>query len=314
MGLSLGRRSRTPLCLAGVSALVVSTLVGTLAVSATPAAASSRRPICVGTAQSPGVLAGNYRSGVVIDGVSAVNQGAATVHGTLSITPGSALVAAFALNDATGKGSSKLTVIGRIHVGTGATLILGCEPNFFPCVDDPGAATGGTLSSPGVVRGNVIGTGALGVVIHATTIYGDVRESGGGGGVTCQTPTTGIWALFNSAPYSDYEDSMIHGDTAVTGLHTCWTGLARDAVSGSMVISHDQLADPDGIEILANQIAGDLTCVGNSHVWDNSEANFSQTGLYPRTPHPNTVDGTRNGQCVLASPATQGGPPGPGPF
>lgn len=315
MGLFLGQRSRTPLCLVGVSALVVSTLVGTLALSASSAAAAgSRRPVCAGTPQSPGVLAGNYRSGVVIQGACAVNQGLATVHGTLTITPGSALVAAFALNDKTGKGSSRLSVIGRIHVGIGGTLILGCEPNYFTCVDDPAAATGGTLSSPGLVHGNIIATGALGVVIHDTTINGIVRESGGGGGVTCQTPTSGIWALFNSAPYSDYEDTMIHGDVSVTGLHTCWTGLARDVVSGSLVINHDQLADPDGIEILANQVVGDLTCVGNSYVWDSSEANFGQTGIYPRTPQPNTVDGMRNGQCVLASPATQGAPPGPGPF
>ncbi|HEY7948479.1 MAG TPA: hypothetical protein VID75_12450 [Acidimicrobiales bacterium] len=315
MRLFLRRKARSLLSVAGVSGLVLSTLAGTLALSASPAAASgSRRPVCVGTPQSPGVLAGDYRSGVVIQGVCAVNQGLATVHGTLTVTPGSALVAAFALNDKTGKGSSRLSVIGRIHVGAGGTLILGCEPNFFTCVDDPGAATGGTLSSPGLVHGNVIATGALGVIIHDTTINGIVRESGGGGGVTCQTPTTGIWALFGSAPYSDYEDTSIHGDVTVTGLHTCWTGLARDPVSGSLTISHNQLADPDGIEILANQVAGDLTCVGNSYVWDSSEANFGQTGLYPRTAEPNTVLGSRNGQCVLASPATQGGPPGPGPF
>lgn len=120
--------------------------------------------------------------------------------------------------------------------------------------------------------------------------------------------------MFGSAPYSDFEDTAVHGDMSVTGLHTCWTGLARDTVSGSLAVKHDRLADPDGVEILANQIVGDLTCVGNSMVWNSSEADFGQSGLYPRTPQPNTVAGTRSGQCVLASPATEGGPLGPGPF
>lgn len=154
MRLFLRRKSRTLFYLAGVSGLVFSTVVSTLAVSATPAAAS-RRPICTGTADSPGVLAGNFRSGVIISGVCAVNRGPATVHGPLVVTAGSALVAAFALNDVTGKGASKLTVIGRIRVDAGGTLIMGCEPIFFTCVDDPDPSTGGTLSSPGLVRGNL---------------------------------------------------------------------------------------------------------------------------------------------------------------
>jgi hypothetical protein len=37
--------------------------------------------------------------------------------------------------------------------------------------------------------------------------------------------------------------------------------------------------------------------------------------LFPRQAAPNTVDGSRVGpQCMLASPITEGGPPGPGPF
>jgi len=289
-------------------------LVLTTGVLSSGTASATGAPLCVGTPTSPGVLAGNYRSGVSIVGVCAVNGGAAVIHGTLTLTPGSALVAAFALNDLKGKGTSRLTVLGNIDVSKDATLILGCEPQFFTCRDDPNAATGGTLSSHGIVRGAIDEDQPLGVVLHASTVNGNIHENGGGGGVTCVPPTTGIWAVIGSPPYSDYEDTTVHGDVAVSGLNTCWTGLARDPISGNLELRNNQLADPDGIEVLANHVSGNLVCHGNSFVWDSSEANFSQTGLYPRTPEPNTVNGSRIGQCVLASPATQGGPPGPGPF
>jgi hypothetical protein len=311
--LQITRQWRKLSCLLGVGGLVLTTLVGTLALSPGTASAA-RRPVCVGTTAQPGVLAGNYRSGVKIEGICTVSGGLTVVHGKLLITANSALVAAFALNDLTGKGSSRLTVLGGVAVRTGGTFILGCEPNFFPCADDPAASTGGTLSSAGLVRGNINAQGALGVIVHDTTVDGGVNQNGGGGGVSCTVPTTGIFSALGNPPYFDYEDTTIHGDVNVSGAHTCWMGLARDPISGSLTVSNNKLADPDGIEILANSVSGDLTCLGNSMTWDSSEAVFSQTGLYPRTAEPNTVTGTRSGQCVLASPATQGGPPGPGPF
>jgi hypothetical protein len=313
MKLQMARQWRAVSCVLGVGGLVLTTVVGTLALSPGTASAA-RRPICVGTTTQPGVLAGNYRSGVKIEGICTVSGGPAVVHGKLVVTANSALLADYAINDLTGKGSSKLTVIGAVAVRSGGTFILGCEPNFFPCSDDPAASTGGTLSSAGLVRGNIDAQGAQGVIVHDTTIDGEVIENGGGGGVGCAVPTTGAFSLLGNPPYFDYEDSTIHGDVSVTGARTCWMGLARDPISGNLTVSDNKLADPDGIEILANSVSGDLTCLGNSMTWDSSEASFGQTGLYPRTAEPDTVTGTRSGQCVLASPATQGGPPGPGPF
>jgi len=88
--------------------------------------------------------------------------------------------------------------------------------------------------------------------------------------------------------------------------------MARDHVKGNMHVVNDQLIDPDAVEILSNQIGGNLLCQQNSNVWDSFD--LSDTGLYPRQPAPNSVNGNRVGRCVLASPATEGGPPGPGPF
>ena len=114
--------------------------------------------------------------------------------------------------------------------------------------------------------------------------------------------------------FSGFEDSTVNGNLSVIGLTSCWLGVARTHVSGNVNLINNQLADADAIEILTNQISGNLLCQRNSQVWDNAETTPGGE-LFPRdaTP-PNTVSGNRVGQCVLASPTTAGGPSGPGPF
>ena len=280
---------------------------------------------CTGTLASPGTLAGTYWSNVTVNGVCFVDAGPASVRGSLTISPGSAVVAAFGLNDQTQSGNSSLSVGGDVVVQNGATLIMGCEPIFFTCLDDASAATGpGTLTSNGTVGGNVFGSHALAVVVHASSIGDNVILNGGGGGQTCATPTDSpsntpsleLWAtLANSAPYSDFEDATVGGNEIVANLATCWLGANRLQIHENLVMFNNQLADPDGIEILSNTISDNIGCWANSYVWDSSEANFApNAGLFPRIPQPNTVGGHRFGQCVLSSPTTMGGPSGPGPF
>lgn len=266
---------------------------------------------CSGTFTSPGVLAGRFES-VVVKGVCAVNGGAAIVEGDLTVARGGLILAAFALNDVAGHGQSHLSVGRNLIVNDGGTAILGCEPGFFTCLDDPNK-TSPTLFSHDRVGRDVIGDEPLGILIHSSTIEGNVNEHGGGGGINC-TPT-GVFKMFppaGSPVFSDYEDNRIGGDISVTGLSSCWLGLARDHVGGSMRLVNDQLADPDAIEILANHVEDNLACRGNSMVWDSAEA-FGGP-VFPRTAEPNTVHGDRFGQCVLSSPTSQGGPLGPGPF
>jgi hypothetical protein len=273
---------------------------------------------CTGTTTAPGVLSGTYDSNVVVNGFCIVNAGPAVVNGNLVISDGSAVVAAF------GQGNSSLSVNKNVFIASGATLILGCEPIFFTCLDDPGASTGpGTLTSAGTIKGHLIGVHALGIIVHASTIGGNAIVAGGGGGQSCATPVASpsnsqslqLWAtIASSAPYVDFEDTSIGGNELVFNLATCWSGTARVTAGKNVAMINDQLADPDGIEILANTVSGNLLCFHNSYVWDSSEANFGQTDLFPRTAHPNTVGKHRLGQCVLSSPTTQGGPLGPGPF
>jgi hypothetical protein len=277
--------------------------------AASAGAAAARKPsTCSGSLEAPGTLAGTYASNVTVEGVCFVNGGAALVEGNLTLSPGAALVAAFALNDQAGNGSSSLTVDGNLRVQQGATLLLGCDPQSFPCIDDPKPEQP-TLSSQGVVNGNLSEQQPLGVVVHNTTIAGNVKETGGGGGFTCEP--SGPFAVFGSPVYSDYEDSTVGGNLDVSGLESCWLGVARVRVGGNLSMLHNQLADPDAIEILSNEVSGNLICRQNSQVWDGSELS---EGLFPRQSEPNGVGGRRVGQCVLASPTTEGGPSGPGPF
>jgi hypothetical protein len=276
----------------------VGLLVGLLAATAGTAAAEDGSYSCAGTLSpfNPGVLVGTHRD-VRVSGLCVVNAGNATIRGDLTVLPGGSLVAAW--------GSSRLTVKGDITVRTGGSLIIGCDPQSFACIDDP------TLSSHASVSGELTSQRPLGVIVHNATIGGDVTERGGGGGFNCNP--AGVFAFFGSPVYSSYEDSTIRGDVSISGMSSCWMGLARLNVHGDVRLINNQLADPDAIEILANHISGDLVCWKNSMVWDNAEAGFP--GLFPRTPPlTNTVKGDRAGQCVLSSPVNQGDPSGPGPF
>jgi hypothetical protein len=247
---------------------------------------------------------------VVVQGWCAVNAGQAKVEGNLVLQPHSVLLAAFALNDVTGDGTSGLTVVGNVKVLNGATLLLGCEAAHFACLDDP-SQTEPTLNGPASVGGSITSIDPLGVVVHLTTVGGSVKETGGGGGETCNP--SGAFAKFGSPVYSDYEDITTGHSLSISGLNSCWLGVARVRIGGNATFRHDQLADRDAIEILDNHVKENLSCFDNSMVWDSAE--ISPTGaLFPRQPEPNHVGGSRLGQCVLSSPTTENGPLGPGVF
>jgi hypothetical protein len=258
---------------------------------------------CSGAFGNPGILAGTHSS-VVVKGACFVASGQpAVVRHSLTILAGGALNAAF--------GGSDLKVGGNIVVGAGGILVLGCEPFEFTCFNDPNPQSG-TLATHHTVGGNLVAKDALMVLAHSNSIEGNVTQTGGGGGVNCSTFPLGP----NGPPaYSAYEGNTVGGKISVTGLQSCWLGVIRNKVDGSVNVINDQLADPDAIEINSNHIEGNLNCHGNSAVWDSSEANFGQPGLWPRTQTPNTVDGERTGQCdILQNPSQQGGAPGPRPF
>jgi hypothetical protein len=265
--------------------------------------------VCSGTLGSAGKLHGTYPNGVVVKGACAVKTGTAHVIGTLTVTKGSALGAAY------GGHHSSLTVTGNLVVDKGAVAILGCKVNpdgsGFPCIDET-SMKHPTLKGHETVTGNLIENSPLGVVMHNSTIGGSIKETGGGGGLSCAPPKSGVFALFMSPVYSDYEDSTIGGNVAITGLKSCYLAVIRDNVHGNLGFTNNTLGDPDAIEIEADHVGKNLACHGNSSVWDSHE--LSMTANFPRGPDPNTVHGTRSGQCVLSTPTTMGGSSGPGAF
>lgn len=256
---------------------------------------------CTGTLAHPGVVAGTYPGDVVVIGVCDVNGGAAVIKKSLILAPGSVLNATFALDDVAMTGTSSLTVRGDVKVGTGATLAMGCEPNFSPCSDDPNAGTGGTLTGRNEVFGSVWASGALGVLIHASKIHGNVTLDGGGGGVTCAVPTSGIFASLGSPVFSDAEDNAIGGNLKITGLRTCWMGALRNRVGGSVVTILNTMADPDANEVLANIIRGVIVCLGNTPATQYGDSASS----------PNKVRGDAFGECAFNVRQPDPSPSGP---
>ena len=265
-----------------------------LAVLAGPAVAAGGSTGCTG-----GTLAGGTYSQVVVNGVCLVNAGPVTVKGNVVVTPGSALIAAFGLNDQTGTGNSNLTVKGNVTVEKGGTLLLGCEPNFFTCLDDPNSGTGGTLTGNGTVGKNLTGSAPLGILVHASKIGGNVSESGGGGGLTCDP--SGVFAEFGSPVYSDFEDNTVGGNMSISGLQTCWLGALRNTVGRNFNASGNVTADPDGNELVSNTITGNINCSSN-----NPAVQFGDSEGVS-----NTVGHNATGQCGFNVLAANPEPDGP---
>jgi hypothetical protein len=263
---------------------------------------------------SPSIIPpGSYES-ITVTGTCLIPGGTVDVDGKLSVEAGATLIANFPASPQGPEGDAILKVGGNVSVGQGATLLMGCAPSF-----------GCAVTTPDRVGGNLRADGALGVVLHAVTIGGNLTIRGGGG-QDYRCTGQGGFAAFGSPVFSTLDDGNVGGNLSVSGYQSCWLGIARDKVGGNVRFSDNALGDPDAIEILSNTIDGNLSCRGNQFVdtsqtppvftlhgpWDSTEA--PNGDLFPRQPEPNTVNGKRQGQCVLASPILPNAPPGPGPF
>jgi hypothetical protein len=287
-----------PIVVSGAMLLMLAAGATTASADGPPGAAVT----CSGASlQSPGILPPGTYSSLTVQGVCLIPGGTVHVAGNVQVTAGSVFLANFpSMGPGMPEGDAEVTIDHNVLVGSGATLILGCTPS-----------NGCANTTHDVVGGNVVSTQPLGVLLHGDTIDGNVIHSGGGGGVNCNP--VGFFAAIGSPAFSAYEDGSVGGNIVITGVESCWLGLARVQVGNNAIFQSNDLADPDAIEILSNTVSHNLICQGNSMVWNSAEAN-PEGGLFPRIPQPNTVGHQRIGQCVLASPATPGGPLGPGPF
>jgi len=163
-----------------------------------------------------------------------------------------------------------LGVWGNLKVRSGGAVGLGCSP-----------AIGCDVTTHDHIQGNVIADGALAMIFHSNRIDGNYVQTGGGGGVNCNP------VLLGGPAYTTNEDSRIGGNVTITGLRSCWMGMFRNHVGGTVRIKYNRFADPDADEIQTNTIAGDLICRGNTPPPQQGDS----AGLL------NTVAGMKIGQC-----------------
>ena len=244
----LRRHKGVPAAIAAAGTLVSMLALGPATTAV--AAPTWRTHVCHGTPRHPGELTG-LNLDVIVRGVCLVRRGPVAVSRNVILTRNSALIAAYGRHD------SRLNIAGNIFVHKGATLILGCEPKAFPCLDDPHPKRP-TLASHSTVDGSLIATRALGVVVHNSWFGDNIIQLGGGGGVTCKP--SGPFAHFHSPVYSDYEDNWIGGSIWVKFLNTCWIGVIRNWVGVDAKVSRNKAADPDAMEVVTNTVHRDLTC------------------------------------------------------
>jgi hypothetical protein len=239
---------------------------------------ASAVPITSYTCNGGSIPAGTYSS-LVVNGPCQVDAGNVRVTGNVAILNGKALYAADGSADAS---TSNLIVTGNVSVGTNAVLVLGCAPETFPCFNDQGDPP--TFSTAHWIGGTLSATNALAVIVHSSTIRGNLAINGGGGGLN--NPQV---VLFGAPAYATVEDSTIGGNLSIIGWQSCWLGMFRNNVGGNTAFNNNRTADPDGNEMTDNVIAGNLACSGNTPA---PQVGDSGGG-------PNQVTGTTSGQCPV---------------
>jgi hypothetical protein len=154
-------------------------------------------------------------------------------------------------------------IVAGLWIRPGATFVLGDE-------EHPG--------SNGSINGGVHATDPASVQIHFTTINGGLRINGGSG--PFGPPFDVTWNAI--------EDNWIHGGATIDGYTGFWMGFIRNHVSGSVTLSNNTLADPDGNEYVTNTIRGAMRCWGNDPA---PQVGDSQGAA-------NDVTGPMTGQCA----------------
>jgi hypothetical protein len=244
--------------------------IGTLQIATAAASDAAGARTCSGGS----VAAGSYSS-LTITGSCKLDSGNVNVAHDVTVGPGGELLAAF--------GGSDLHVGGNVTVQSNAVLILGCEPDAFPCVNDPDQVHGTLMTHDSVGR-NLIAQGALAVIVHATNVGSNTVVQGGGGGVTCNSTIPNVPG---PPAYIDFEDDTIGGNSIIEGVHSCWAGYIRNHVSRNVIYLGNAFADPDASELTTNNVGGNMVCFGNS----------PQVQFGDSQGTPNVVGGRAIGEC-----------------
>jgi hypothetical protein len=238
-----------------------------LAVGATamlwPAAAGAATHHGNVTCHSGTIHAGTYGSLRITGFCSLPNSGTITVrHGVVVTRTG-------LFNAAT---PAKLVVWGDVIVRHRGVAAIGCSP-------DVGCKELGS----DVIHGSVRAFRAWATIIHATTVGHGITIRGGGRTMDCTKV-----APFGAPYYSVVEDSSVGGNLVIRRLHSCWLGVIRNHVGGSVQLIGNRFGDPDAMEIVTNHISGNLACFNNNPAAQVGDSQGDQ----------NIVLGQKRGECA----------------
>jgi len=81
------------------------------------------------------------------------------------------------------------------------------------------------------------------VVIHHTSVLGNLSVNGGGGAVNC---SSSLPALGFAPVCGDFENMTIGGQFSITGWQSCCLGLFRVTVTHNTTLIGNTTFDPDG--------------------------------------------------------------------
>lgn len=246
--------------LVGVAALSLVLFGTSTAHAASASTAEYGNVTCTGGAIAPGT----YLS-LRVTGICAIPDGLVTVNGGLTVAQNAVLFAA----------SETATVIikGNAFVARNGIFVFGCSP-AFGCVN----------TTHNRINGNVEANAPLALIFHSNVIRGRVLMSNGGGGVNCDPNPN----LQGNPNYTTFEDNIINGNVSVYNYQSCWFGLIRDQIHGTVTLRNNTLADPDAMEVVTNTIYGNLACSNNSPAPQVGDSGGN----------PNIVKGKKTGQCA----------------
>jgi hypothetical protein len=225
---------------------------------------------------SGGAIAAGTYSSITVTGRCFTPSGTITDTGNLTVKSFALLADVTPTPNAL---PATIKVTGNVVVNAYGILLLGCGPHS-------GCAT----PTAGTIGGSLTSVGGSALIVHNETIGGLVKWDTAGGGRTCDPAKqfNGTGGAGNPL-YLDLEDSTVAGNVTVVNSASCWLGVERNNIGGSMSIIRNVMADPDANEILDNHVTGNLACNGNVPA-----VQFGDSAMHL----PNQVHGTAKGECV----------------
>jgi hypothetical protein len=201
---------------------------------------------------SSGILEpGSYSSVVVIGNCSLTDFGTVQISGVLRVA-----------HDATFNAQTNGTLIvdGNFSSGTNSITDIGCNTVSVgpPCTTD----------SSDVIMGDVYSDHSLEMNFHNVTVEGSYEVNSPSDDYPNNTDCS-MTDPSGEPDFMTFEDGSVAGNFTYSDVYTCWMGLLRAHIGGSVFILNNRTnTTVPGIaynspELATNVINGKLVCTGN---------------------------------------------------